>query len=193
MENFTAPRSTTADGLTIRPYRPADAEALCHATGASDDHLRRFLPWANTTQTVEESEALIASFVANDEAGTDFVLGIWREGDGVLLGGCGYHLREGPLEGGCAEIGMWVAGAHAGQGVGKRALAQLLRWGFTEWPWLRLSWQCSAENAASIRCAEANGMVHEGTLRGQYEPVSGGRRDTMCFGRLKEAWSEANR
>ena len=191
MEIFTAPDVVRGEGLIIRPYTIGDADALCHASVGSYDHLRRFMPWANTDQTVEVTEAIIGQFRTNYTEGTDFVLGIWREADGEFMGGCGYHLREGPLEGACAEMGMWIAAAHARQGVGKRALALLIRWGFTEWPWLRLSWRCNSDNSGSVGCAEANGMILEGTLRGQYEPVRGGRRDTLCYGLLREDWASS--
>ena len=188
MSTFSPPRSFTGDTLTIRTYEPSDAHALCDATNQSYEHLKRFMPWATRTQTVAETAALITTFEANYTACSDFVLGIWRNHDHAFLGGSGFHLREGPLEGKCAEIGMWIAAEHAGQGVGREALKTILQWGFTQWPWLRLAWRCNVENVASVRCAEHNGMSHEGTLRGQYNPIDQGRRNTVCYGVLRDEW-----
>ena len=171
----------------IRTYRAEDAQALCGHRRLYQ-HLSRYMPWANTTQTIEETEAIIQSFSSEYADVKNFVVGIWREADGALLGGTGFHLREGPIHYASAEIGMWIAEAYAGQGIGKRALKQVLRWGFTEWPWFRLAWRCNADNIASIRCAEANGLLREGTLRGQYNPVDGTRRDTASFAILREEW-----
>src|SRR5690606_26587299 len=92
-------------------------------------------------------------------------IGVWEPGEGRLLGGCGYHLREGALWLGNAEIGMWIRGDAAHRGLGTRVLRELLRWGFTEWPWRRLSWRCSSANVASQRVAEKAGLRREGVLR----------------------------
>ena len=35
-----------------------------------------------------------------------------------VLGGSGFHLREGPLADGAAEMGMWVRASEAGRGLG---------------------------------------------------------------------------
>ena len=192
---FNAPTEIIDGDLLIRTYRSGDAAALCEATNSSYDHLKRFLPWATAHQTMDETEALVAAFEARYASAEDFVLSIWRIGVGqpLLLGGCGFHLREGALAGGCAEIGMWIRAGQAGQGVGRRVLGLLLRWGFADWPWQRLAWRCNTLNVASIRCAEANHMVREGTLRGQYDEITGGRRDTACYGMLREEWHAKNR
>jgi len=188
--HFRAPRSTVGDGLIIRTYRDEDARALCEATVSSFAHLSPFMPWANSTQTVEQTRSIIEGFESGFVESTDFVLGIWRQVDDAFIGGTGFHLREGPLDYGSAEIGMWIAAEYAGQGLGKRALGVLLRWGFTTWPWQRLAWRCNAENIASIRCAKANGFFQEGLLRGQYNPIDGSRRDTACFSILRHEWAD---
>ena len=81
------------------------------------------------------------------------------------------HLREGPLKTRTAEIGMWIRASEAGTGLGTAVLTELVRWGFTDWPWLRLSWKCNAENLASARVAQKCGFVYEGQIRGEYDEV----------------------
>ena len=53
---FFAPAELTTDGMTIRSYRPGDGPALQVAVVSSYEHLRPWMPWATTEQTVEESE-----------------------------------------------------------------------------------------------------------------------------------------
>ena len=118
-------------------------------------------------------------------------MGIWSPDESRLLGGCGYHLREGPLELRNAEIGMWIRGDVAGHGLGTAALCALLRWGFSAWPWLRLSWRCSSANRASQRVAEKAGMQREGVLRSHAIDPDGSRRDTVCYAALREEWVDA--
>ena len=65
----------------------------------------------------------------------------------------------------------------------------LLSWGFTEWPWLRLSWRCSSANVASQRTAERAGLQREGVLRSHEVNGDGVRRDTFCYAHLRDEWS----
>ncbi len=184
---FIAPLEWDAGDFTIRVYRPGDGAALAASTLASYEHLRPWMPWATLDYPVEEAEARVRGFAARYFTNEDFVLGIWR--DGELLGGTGFHLRAGPLESKNAEIGMWINGTQANQGLGTKVLIAMLEWGFTEWGWERLVWLCDIRNAASARVAEKAGLTREGTLRRHLRDVDGVRRDTYSFGILREEWS----
>ena len=83
---------------------------------------------------------------------------------------------------------MWISAAYAGQGLGSRALAALLAWGFSDWPWERLTWHCDTRNVASARVAEKNGLTREGTLRADRFGVDGQRRDTHIYAILRDEW-----
>src|SRR5262249_40252278 len=137
---FIAPGSITRDGITIRAYRPGDGPELRIATTSSYEHLRPWMPWATREDSVEAAEARGRRFAAHYLLNEDFVLGIWVGEQ--LAGGTGFHLRGTPLTLRSAEIGMWIRGSYAGQGLGTRALRVMLKWGFEEWNWERLSWHC---------------------------------------------------
>ena len=184
---FIAPTSITTDGFTIRAYAPGDGAALQAATVSSYEHLRPWMAWATAEQTVEEAEALCRRFAAEYLLNENFVLGVWI--DGELAGGTGFHLRSGPLEFRTADIGMWIRGDYAGQGLGTRVLRAMLGWGFEEWGWERLTWQCDTRNVASARVAEKNRLVREATLRSDALDVAGARRDTYLFAMLRADWS----
>jgi RimJ/RimL family protein N-acetyltransferase len=185
---FFAPEAHHDGEITIRAYRPGDGAALQRSVVSSYEHLRPWMPWARAEQSVEESEAICRRAAARYLLGEDFTLGIWL-GD-ELAGGTGFHLRDGPLGRGNAEIGMWISGARAGQGLGTRALAAMLAWGFTAWPWERLVWQCDARNLGSARVAEKNGMTLEGRLRSNAFDVEGRRRDTLLYAMLRGEWEQ---
>jgi RimJ/RimL family protein N-acetyltransferase len=183
---FVAPMSYTFENMTLRAYRPGDGPALQQATISSYEHLRPWMPWATAEYTVEQAEANCRRFAANYLLNQDFVIGVWH-GD-KLAGGTGFHLRAGPLEWRNAEIGMWIAVGYAGQGLGTRVLAAMLKWGFEEWGWHRLVWLCDTRNLASARVAEKNGLRREGTLRSDVPDVEGRRRDTHIHAILKNEW-----
>jgi RimJ/RimL family protein N-acetyltransferase len=142
--------------------------------------------WAKVEQSVEESEMICRRFAGRYLLNEEFTLGIWI-GD-ELAGGTGYHLRHGGLDLGVAEIGMWVSASRASGGLGTRALAALLEWGFTAWPWQRLIWRCDTRNLASARVAEKGGLTREATFRSDALAVDGSRRDTHVYAILREEW-----
>lgn len=187
-ELFVAPTAYVSGDMTIRAYRPGDGPALHLALASSYKHLRPWMPWARAEQSPEEVEAICRRFAGRYLLNEDFVLSAWIGGE--VVGGTGYHLRQGDLDLGNAEVGMWISAAHSGRGLGTRLLAAMLAWGFTTWPWERLVWYCDARNLASERVAQKNGLVHEGTLRANAFDVAGQRRDTHIYALLRHEWAQ---
>jgi RimJ/RimL family protein N-acetyltransferase len=187
-ELFIAPLSFTSDGFTIRAYQPGDGPELRIATTSSYEHLRPWMPWATPEDSDQAAEVRARRFAARYLLNEDFILGIWI-GD-QLVGGTGFHLRGASLAPQNAEIGMWIRGSHAGQGLGTRALRAMLQWGFEEWGWQRLTWHCDTRNLASASVARKNGLTLEGTLRSDAFDVKGKRRDTYIFSMLRQEWLE---
>src|SRR5262249_35300111 len=154
--------------FVLRSYDVGDGRLLREANVESYDHLRPWMPWATPNQTAEDAERPVRVFRGRYLLAEDFVVGVFSSDEKRLLGGSGFHLREGPLSTACAEIGMFIRKADAHRGLGTRVLLAMLDWGFTDWPWLRLSWRSDQRNAPSLRVAEKAGMKLEGVLRGQH-------------------------
>jgi RimJ/RimL family protein N-acetyltransferase len=188
---FIAPASFISDGITLRAYQPGDGPELRIATTSSYEHLRPWMPWATPEDSVEAAEVRCRRFAARYLLNEEFVLGIWV-GD-QLAGGTGFHLRSAPLALQSAEIGMWIRGSYAGQGLGTRVLHAMLKWGFEDWGWERLCWHCDTRNLASASVARKNGLLLEGTLRSDALDVEGRRRDTYVFAILRDEWLERER
>jgi len=185
---FVAPTSFSSDGMTVRAYQPGDGPELCVATISSYEHLRPWMVWATAEDSVEAAEVRSRRFAARYLLNEEFVLGIWV-GD-QLAGGTGFHLRNEPLTLQSAEIGMWIRGSYAGQGLGTRVLHAMLKWGFEDWGWQRLCWHCDTRNLASASVARKNGLLLEGTLRSAALDVAGQRRDTFVFSMLRDEWTQ---
>jgi RimJ/RimL family protein N-acetyltransferase len=183
---FFAPTTYTTADFTIRSYLPGDGAALQAATVSSYAHLRPWMPWATTEQTVDEAEALCRRFYAAYLLNENYVLGVWR---GVeLVGGTGFHLRDGGLEQRTSEVGMWIRASAAARGLGTQVLAAMLDWGFEAWGWKRIVWRCDTRNTASMRVAEKNGLTCEGVLRSDRVDAGGARRDTAVYAILRAEW-----
>ena len=180
---FFAPEIFQSGDLLIRAYRPGDGPALRDAALSSYEHLRPWMPWAVPEEPPEIVEQRCRRFAGSYLRGEDYVLGAWL-GD-ELVGGTGFHLRSGPIEEGCAEVGMWIRASRAGEGLGTRVLRAMLDWGFGAWGWERLVWKCDTRNVASARVAEKAGMTCEGILRSDALGVDGTRRDTALYAMLR--------
>lgn len=185
MDYLVAPESHRTPDFLLRSYQPGDGRLLHDATHSSYDHLKTFIPWARPDQSPEEAERLAREFRGRWLLAQDFVVALLAPDESELWGGGGYHLREGGLSTGNAEIGMWIRASRARQGLGTRFLAALLEWGFRDWPWQRLSWRCDRRNAGSIRVAQKAGMKQEGLLESHTLAPSGERTDTVCFAILR--------
>jgi RimJ/RimL family protein N-acetyltransferase len=193
MSYLFAPERHEADGVVLRSYEVGDGARLSEAVNESYDHLRPWMPWATPHQSLEDFERLVRQFRGRYLLAEDFAIAIFSADGRRLLGATGFHLREGTLSTGCAEMGLWIRQSEAGRGLGTKVLTSLLPWGFTAWPWLRLAWRCDLRNLASVRVAQKSGLRHEGILRGQAAHVGDGRRDTTCYGLTREDWLDRDR
>lgn len=188
MGHLFAPDSHDEGGFVLRSYEAGDGDLLLSANLESFEHLRPWLPWATQDQSLEDAEIMVRRCRAKYLLNEDFVIGAFSLGGRRLLAGTGFHLREGPVSSGSAEIGMFVRASEAGRGLGTRVLAAMLRWGFTEWPWQRLSWLCDSRNEASMRIAQKCGMRLQGAAGAR-----AGRRDMACYAITKAEWLAAPR
>lgn len=187
---FIPPERYLTERFVIRSYMPGDANLYCEAVNSSYEHLITFLPWACPRTSLNDAEKLARRFRAHYLLNQDYVLAILNIDETVWLGSSGFHLREGGLKSLSAEIGMWIRKDAAGQGLGTHLLCDLLTWGFSVWPWERLSWVCNLKNNASRRTAEKAGMVLEGQMRQFYREKDGLREDRLCFSALRSEWQD---
>jgi RimJ/RimL family protein N-acetyltransferase len=185
---FLAPLRLDTDRVTVRAYRPEDGPLLNEAVNSSFEHLRTFMGWARPHTPLHDSEAWVRRAAGNYLRHEDFILGIFSPDNTRQLGGSGFHLRHGPLEGGVGEVGMWIRGDAAGQGLGTAILVALLQWGFTAWPWQRLIWRADVRNTRSARTAARAGMYHETTARRSQLEADGEMHDMDIYVALRGEW-----
>lgn len=182
---FLAPLRWETPDFVLRPFHPGDGARLAEALDASYEHLRRFMNWSVPREDPGECEARVRRFFARYLLHEDFIIAILTPDESEVLGGTGFHLREGPLEERRCEAGMWIRGDRAGQGLGKQVLTALLDWAWAEWTWERISWHCSAENYASQKVAEGAGMVREGLLRAALTVRGEDPHDLVVYAKLR--------
>jgi len=116
-------RIDLADDLHLRWFTEADAEGLARSVGESLDHLRPWMPWANTESTsVEFQRRRLRTLPALRDRGDEWQYGLFRTGCDDVLGSFGLMTRRGP---GTLEIGYWLHVEEGGQGLATTAASAL--------------------------------------------------------------------
>ncbi len=165
------------DRLVLRPWEPADAAPLRDLVERNHEHLKPWMPWAQTIPTLDEEIALVRGFRARYDRDEDYVLGVFLP-DGRPIGGTGYHPRVGPD---ALEIGYWIDRQHQGQGYVTEWVAALCRVAFDAMGIERLDVHCAPENERSAAVPLRLGFRDEGVLRAREIGVDGRLRDTRVF------------
>jgi RimJ/RimL family protein N-acetyltransferase len=189
-EGRPAPYRIETERLVIRCYEPADAPLLKEAVDASLEHLRPWMPWAESEpQTLEEKTELAKHFRSSFDTGENFTYGIFRADEAELLGGTGLHGHIGP---GGLEIGYWIRASATRQGFVTESTAALTRVGFEICEADRIEIRIEPGNDASRGVPRKLGFVEEATLRRRLPGREGGPlRDVAIFTMFREDFDPA--
>jgi RimJ/RimL family protein N-acetyltransferase len=186
-EGPPAPYRIETERLVIRCYEPRDAPLLKDAIDSSLDHLRPWMPWAESEpQTLEEKTDLLRSFRAQFDSGDNFVLGVFSADESRVIGGSGLHPR---LEPGGLEIGYFVRADATRQGYITESTAALTRVGFEICRADRIEIRIEPGNDASFGVPRKLGFIEEATLRRRLPGRAGGPlRDVTIFTMFREGF-----
>jgi RimJ/RimL family protein N-acetyltransferase len=111
------------DGLHLRWFTEADADAIARSVGESLEHLRPWMPWANAESAdVEFQRRRLRTLPALRDRGEEWQYGLFRTGSDAVLGSFGLMTRRGP---GTLEIGYWLHVDQGGQGFATAAASAL--------------------------------------------------------------------
>ena len=117
-------------GVVLRAPDPVDAQAITDAVLANQEHLRRFLPWAESPSTVDQQAVRLATAREAMAAGGDATFTVLDAVDeGAVVGAIGLHRRRGP---GVIEIGYWLVADRQGQGTMTRIVRRVAALAFDE-------------------------------------------------------------
>lgn len=159
-----------AGPVVLRRYVADDAAALAEAVNASLEHLRPWMPWAQSPATESAMATFIASAAAAARLGTEFQYGMFErhggdggDGDRVgasgVVGGCGLHARSGP---GSLDIGYWVGVDRVGRGFATACAAALTEAALAIPGISRVEIHCDVANTASAAVARRLGYRLDG-------------------------------
>jgi RimJ/RimL family protein N-acetyltransferase len=165
---------------TLRPWRPADAEALVkHADNANiARNLRDRFPHP---YTLRDAKAFIQS-CATVRPHVSFAIVVDRE----AVGGIGISPGS-DVERFSAEIGYWLAEPFWGRGITVEAVQLMSAYAFSTCRLLRLFALPFAENRRSTRVLEKAGYTREAILRSS-AVKDGTVRDQALYALINPRW-----
>ena len=143
------------DGVVVRRYVEADILGLVEVVNANIGHLAPWMPWAQEPVTVDVQMQFFRAAEKEWEEGTNFVYGVF-EPSGRIVGGTGYHVRNGP---GALEIGYWLAADAVGRGLMTRVADALTTAATSVTGVTRVEIHCDAANVRSAAIPERLGYA----------------------------------
>lgn len=171
--NTLAAPTLRTDRLLLRPFTPADTQAIFELQ--SNAQVLRYWdspPWTDRAQ----AERFIATCAQMTRDGTGLRLVMEGRAEGRFLGWCCMVSRNPTYR--SATLGYCLAQAAWGQGFATEAARALLHWAIRQWDLNRVQAQTDTRNVASARVLEKLGFVREGTLR----------EDCIVNGEVSDSW-----
>ena len=173
------PDQFESERLVIRWPRPGTGVLLNEAIRESFDDLKVWMPWAQTMQTLEESEEYVRQAHAKVITRTDLVLHLFRKDTGALIGCSGIHPKNWDVP--KFEIGYWCRTSCQGQGYITEAVKAITTFGFDVLTARRIEIRCDERNERSRRVAERAGYRLEAQFPNDAVSPDGHLRATLVF------------
>lgn len=175
-----------SDDLRVGLFEAPDAEPLSDLVRSEVEHLRPWMPWADSASPEEQRQFIEQRALGHLATGAGFDAGLWLHGE--LVGSIGlFNVDEARSRG---EVGYWIARHAQGRGLVTRAVRRVLQRCFGELGFERVEIRCDVANHRSRAVPERLGFRHEGTLR---RGLWNGREatDLALYGLLREEWERA--
>jgi ribosomal-protein-serine acetyltransferase len=176
-------RQVGAD-LELRLLEEQHASVIFAAVDRNREYLRRWLPWVDPTQSVEDTLEFIRGAQERYETLGEIAAGIWYKSE--FAGTIGTHKLDRIHR--SVEIGYWLAQGLQGRGIVTDACRVMIRHAFVELGLNRLVIRCAVGNVKSCAVASRLGFTFEGTQR-QAELVNGQFHDLNVWSMLRHEWN----
>ncbi|MEZ4670798.1 MAG: GNAT family protein [Anaerolineae bacterium] len=183
---FDFPDHFETELLLLRAPRPGDGQILNDAIRQSQEHLKPWMPWAETLETVAQSEESMRRQAANWLLRTILWLMIFRKSDGAFVGRCGLHDINWSVP--SFEIGYWVRASMEGHGYVTEAVNGLSDFAFDQLHAERIQIRCDPRNVRSAAVARRAGYTEEGIIRNDMRERDDTLSSSQVFSMLRAEW-----
>ncbi len=167
----------------LRLYEERHAPAVAQVVEENRAHLRQWLPWLDSSRSVDDSLAFIRGSLKQFANNEGFQTGIWYNDQ--LVGGIGFHSLDWPSQ--KVEIGYWLAASMQGKGLMTKATRTMVTYAFHELGLNKVEILCATDNTRSRAIPERLGFSREGVIRDAgwlYDHYI----DLIVYGMLAREW-----
>ncbi|TCS94751.1 GNAT family N-acetyltransferase [Hazenella coriacea] len=149
------------DELSLVLLQKKDAPVIYQLIDKNRSHLREWLPWVDSTKSVEDSVTVIQMWLQSFANEDGFSTGISYKGE--IVGIIGFHKIC--QRNRSSSIGYWLSKDAQGKGIMTRACRALIEIGFREYDLHRIEIRCGEENHKSRLIPERLGFKQEGIIK----------------------------
>ncbi len=152
---------------------------------ANRESLRQWLPWVDTTLTLDDSKMFITRATDQFYSDTGIHCAIFYKGRMAGIVGC----VKMDLGNRCCEIGYWLGCTYRGMGLMTTVCSAMLEYLFGSMFMNRVEIRCAVDNIKSIAIPIRLGFKKEGVIR-QAAWLNDRFIDLAIYGMLSEEWHE---
>jgi ribosomal-protein-serine acetyltransferase len=176
------PETLATQRLELRVPRFNDGAMINAAIVESAAELAKWMPWADPTPDVANTEKWVRTAVAKFALRQEFHFLMFLKAGGEYIGTCGMHHFDSKIP--MIEIGYWLRTSQCGNGYMTEAAKAITAFALDALKCQRAQIRCDARNVRSGRVAELAGYILEGTLRSDSRDQRGELRDTRIYALL---------
>jgi ribosomal-protein-serine acetyltransferase len=174
------------DELELRLLVEEHAEPVYAAVDANREHLRRFLPFPDTSESPDDTLEFINSSLEGWDKGTCAQMGVWYRDRAVGCLGTVSITRAHDA----AEIGYWLVADLQGRGIMTRSCQAFIDYLFDQRGIHRIVIRTDPDNVRSRALAERLGFTYEGLQREACK-VREGYHDLQQYAMLVHQWNSS--
>jgi ribosomal-protein-serine acetyltransferase len=174
------------DRIHLRLLTLQDADAVFQLTDTSRQYLREWLPWVDSTRSVDDTRRFIQFSLNQLAANNGFQVGVCYRGE--LVGCLGLHGIDWQHR--LTSVGYWLGEPFQGRGIMTDAVRAVVNIAFDEYQLNRVEIRAAVDNRKSRAIPERLGFLAEGCVR-QAEWLGDRYVDHVVYGMLREEWLAA--
>lgn len=182
---FDFPIPIETPRLILRSPKVGDGKIVNEAIIESLEQLRPFMPWANNTPSIHDTEEFVrlaaANWILKKNEEPYLPLFIFDKKTHHFLGGTGFHHFDWQIP--CLESGYWIRSSCTGQGIMTEAVNAVTQYAFKELKVRRVAITCAIDNIRSRKIPERLGYTLESTIKSNRLTIEGEPTDTLIFTR----------
>ena len=167
--------------LLIKPRQIAEGAVIAKAVAESLEHLKPWMPFAQTIPSVDEMEVHCRKSLSEFIARENFTFSIYDRDGHTFIGSTGLHKPNWDVP--SFHIGYWIHKDFEGKGFILESTNALTRYAFEIFRAKRVEIRCDGRNLRSLAVMKKLGYTQEGILRNDDIGADGAIRDTIVTAR----------